>query len=95
MRSADIITRCPSSRAERKTFARTEFFSVCPVADAAIVHERQVGSAGTNRFAARLRKGLSDRPALFRAYVGASFINASAARPFGPYGLPSDSAISR
>ena len=28
MRSADCIEQCPSSRAKRKTYARTEFFSV-------------------------------------------------------------------
>jgi hypothetical protein len=80
---------------DRKSSAQGQNDANDPVADAAIVHECQVGSVGTNRVAARLRRGLSDRSALFRAYVGASFINASAARPFGPYGLPSDSAISR
>jgi hypothetical protein len=35
MRSVDVIGQCPSSRAKRKTFARTEFFSVSPEADKA------------------------------------------------------------
>src|SRR5258708_25977690 len=32
-RHADCVEQCPSSRAKRKTYVRTEFFSVSPATD--------------------------------------------------------------